>query len=433
MTYATKRITGLALVLTVAALIAAPQAGASGVELQEQGQGLGNSFAGAQAVGEDPSTIWWNPAGMARLKRSAISAAGYAIMARGDFVDRGSFRAPGIPFTGESGQTDEPVPVPSVYGVWKLDRCWTLGLGINAPFGLTTDWGKSWIGRYYGTKSALLTANINPSVSYRVNKCLSIGVGISAMYAHADLNNSIDFGAAAQMPQAFDGQVEVTGDSWGIGYNAGLLWEPGPCTRLGLHYRSRVEQSLEGDAKFDVPPPAAPIAAATGRFRNTDAQADIIFPDQLSLGIAHDINKKWTVLASVVWTNWSLFKDLRVRFQNPNEPDAVTPLDWEDTVRVALGVTFRPNDCWTFRAGTQWDQSPIPDATRTPRIPMNDRIWVSVGAGYRFNRHLRVELSYAHLFIEEGNIDLSSAEAGFLSGYVDGTVDIVGLQLTWDF
>ncbi|MFV1959417.1 MAG: OmpP1/FadL family transporter, partial [Planctomycetota bacterium] len=294
-------------------------------------------------------------------------------------------------------------------------------------------WGRSWIGPYHGSRSKLTSIDITPTVAWKINRCWSVGGSVSAMYAKAELGNAIDFGALLQQPQAVDGHVDVTGDDWGFGYGLGVLFEPSRRFRVGLNYRSRVTQNLTGDADFQVPGPALPISAVTGRFRDTDVEADIVFPDQLAVGCAWEVAPRWTLLASVAWTNWSLWRDLRVRFANPAEPDAVSRLDWEDTWRVALGATWRPNDRWTLRMGTQWDQSPIQDDTRSPRIPMNDRIWASLGAEYRISRSISVSGSYTHLFIAKGDIDQPSIEAGFLNGYVDGVADLFGLQLNWTF
>ncbi|MFV1958259.1 MAG: OmpP1/FadL family transporter, partial [Planctomycetota bacterium] len=156
------------LVLLLLAVAAAPPARAGGVEIEEQGQGLGNAFAGAQAVGEDASTVWWNPAAMTRIRRHEISVAGTAIWARGDFVDQGSFRAPGLPFRGETGRTDDIVPVPALYAVYAVSPRVKLGLAVNSPFGLITDWGRSWIGRYHGTRSKLTSIDITPTVAWKI-------------------------------------------------------------------------------------------------------------------------------------------------------------------------------------------------------------------------------------------------------------------------
>ena len=422
--------------LVVAVSIAtAPAAQAGGFEVLEQGRGVGNANAGVRATADDPTTVYWNPAGMTRFRCHAAAIHGSAIIPDAKFVDEGSFRLPTpvgpIPLTGEFGKTDDPIFTGGAFGIWSLSQKWKLGLGVNVPFGLTTDWGRSWIGRYHATNSELLTVNINPAVAYRINKCWSVAVGVSAMYAHAKLGTAIDFGALLMAPQSADGHVLVDGDGWGFGFNGGVLWEPTPCTRLGLHYRSRVNQELEGTAEFEVPPAAAAIPPATGRFMNTDATAEVTMPDTAGLSVYHELSPRWALLGDVTWTGWSTLDELRVDFANPAEPASVHTYDWKDTWRVALGVNFRPSRCWTVRLGTAWDQSPIPDAHRTPRIPGNDRFWASAGVTWQPSRNWMFDLFYTHVFVKDGDISQSSVPAGTLLGHVESRVDIVGLQITW--
>ncbi len=298
---------------------------------------------------------------------------------------------------------------------------------------MTTDWGRTWVGRYHATKSSLLTININPSVAWRVSEKLSVAAGVNLMYAQAELGNAIDFGAVVGQPQTADGHVTVDGDSWGYGWNVGLLWEPTACTRVGVHYRSRVKQEIDGTAEYEVPAAAAPIVGATGRFTDTNAETEVTLPDSLGISLYHALNPRWALLADVTWTGWSTFDELRIKFQNPAEPDSVTPWDWNDTLRLAVGANYQLNACWLLRTGLAYDQSPIPTETRTPRMPSNDRFWVSVGATYRMNRHWSFDLHYTHVFLLSGHIDQPSLTAGTLVGDVDAQVDIVGLQVNYDF
>ena len=72
----------------------ASQARAAGFALHEQGaSGLGNAYAGAAAVAEDATTVWWNPAGMARLGAGK------------HFAAAGAYIAPSTKFTNGASQT----------------------------------------------------------------------------------------------------------------------------------------------------------------------------------------------------------------------------------------------------------------------------------------------------------------------------------------
>ena len=150
-----------------------------------------------------------------------------------------------------AGSTDLGLtqPVPNFYYSHEYsDRLW-FGVGVNAPFGLKTDYDSNWVGRYHADKSELLTININPSVAFRIDEHASIGFGISAMYGDAVTWTNWINGGLFDGPPPCDNDLfgSVKGDDWGFGFNAGIILEPSPQTRLGLHYRSKVNLELEGN------------------------------------------------------------------------------------------------------------------------------------------------------------------------------------------
>jgi long-chain fatty acid transport protein len=300
-----------------------------------------------------------------------------------------------------------------------------------------TEYDSGWVGRYQGIKTELVTVDINPSISWRVNECLALGGGLSAQHGDAELTSAVDFGgilagfgSAGAAPQALDGRASMEGDGWGYGFNLGLLYTPRPSSRIGLAFRSSISHTLEGEAKFRVPPPATALNAL-GLFVDTDAEADVDLPESASIGYAEQIAEKWTVLCDVAWTRWSRFEELRIDFDSP-QPDSVTEEDWDDTWRAAFGLNYACNDTWTLRCGTMYDECPIPDKEhRTPRIPDGDRIWLAVGAGYQAGEDLVVDLSYAHLFFDDVDIDHTGTTGDRLVGTYEGEADILSVQLNW--
>ena len=124
-------------------------------------------------------------------------------------------------------------------------------------------------------------------------------------------------------------------------------------------------------------------------------------------------------MADITWTNWSTIDELRIRFDNPAESDAVTTVHWKDTFRYSVGAIYMPG-AWTFRAGAAYDETPVPDAAhRTPRIPDSDRIWVAAGAGYKFSDEISVDAGYAHLFVKDCDIrKTATGEDQFRGGTV---------------
>lgn len=450
--------TGLRLLTGVLGLLAlASPAYSAGFALIEQSvSGLGNAFAGGAAVAEDATTIFFNPAGMTRLKGQQAVAGLHLIMPQSDFKKESANLSPllgGAALTGgDGGQGGETGLAPNLYYAVNLDNGWAFGLGINAPFGLATEWDDGWVGRYHALRSEVMTVNINPSAAYRVNEHLSLGAGVSAQYVKAELSNAIDFGSitapAGGVPQGDDGKAELEADDWGYGFNLGMLYEFTENSRAGLAYRSRIKYTAEGDADFSV------SATATARlnamragnpavppFVDADVQADITLPDSASLSIYHGFNSKWAVMADVTWTNWSTFDELRVEFENA-QPDNVTTESWKDSWRYSLGATFNPSERLTLRAGIAYDEEPIPDAEhRTPRIPGEDRLWTSLGLGYRIGERAKVDVGYAHLFVDDSKINKQAGTdptgedfiRGSLKGEFENSVDIISAQLVYNF
>jgi long-chain fatty acid transport protein len=426
----------------------------SGFALIEQGvSGLGNAYAGGAAAAEDGSTVFFNPAGMTRIPSQFLGAAN-VIIPNFKFKNEGSTHLlqpiTGIPLLGgNGGDAGVTKVVPNLYFVQKVNDKVSLGLGINSPFGLTTEYDNGWVGRYYALKSELLTVNINPSIAYRFNEQFSIGAGLNVGYVKAELSNAIDFGtldaigrlglpagALALTPQRDDGAVELKGDAWGLGWNAGILYEFTKNTRVGLAYRSQISYTLKGDADFyNVPAGLNPLPV----FKNGGIEAKLKTPDSLSLSFFHSFNPQWAIMGDATWTNWSTFNELRIEFDNPYQPDSVVTTDWKDTYRFSLGTTFTPTNAWTFRFGIAYDQAPTPNERLiTPRIPDNDRFWMAIGGGYKFNDSIMVNIAYAHLFIDDAKVYKSTsnpedAVRGGLRGKFSGSVDIISAELQWVF
>ena len=146
-------------------------------------------------------------------------------------------------------------------------------------------------------------------------------------------------------------------------------------------------------------------------------------------------------MADITWTNWSKLNSLDIDIEDGSQ--SVTPLQWEDTLRYALGVTYKYNDTWLFRTGVAFDETPIPNKNlRTPRIPGENRTWLSLGANYKFDKQLSFDLGYAHLFVDDPKIDSTDAydpstgqTSGFhkVTGKYDASVDILSAQVNWRF
>ncbi|MCB1754384.1 MAG: outer membrane protein transport protein, partial [Gammaproteobacteria bacterium] len=300
------------------------------------------------------------------------------------------------------------------------------------------------------------SVNINPSLAWKLSDELSIGAGLSVQYLDATLSNAVDSGAvclgtapnnaaraecvkagltAANLEK--DSFAEVSGDSWAFNFNLGLLYKFNPRTRVGLAFRSEINHELEGEADFDVDPTLQQFLTAAGStaFTDTDVTADANLPASLSFSVSHDLDDKIQLLADITWTQWSSFEELRVKFDNPAQPDSFTTENWDDVMRYSIGVNYQHSETWTFRGGLAFDEEPIPSAEyRTPRIPGNDRTWLSFGVGYRLNSEVSMDFGYSHLFVDETPINHTDESIGHTTrGLYDSSINIFSAQLNWHF
>lgn len=420
----------------------AGQTQAAGFAIIEQSvTGLGNAYAGGAAVAEDASTVYFNPAGMTRVEGTQF-VGGFHIISPTTEFEGGAVVGGAVPVTGgDGGEAGVTGLVPNAYYVRDLGKGMKFGLGINAPFGLATDYDDGWEGRYHAIGSELLSINVNPALAFEFSDSLSFGAGINLQYIEVpELSQAIDFptvctglgiAGCAGVPTTNDGRADLEGDDWSWGFNLGLLYELSERTRLGLAYRSKVSHELEGTARFTGTPAQL---QALNVFVNDTVTADITMPETVSLSIYHEVSPHLAVMGDVTWTRWSRFDELRVKFDTSNQSDLVTPEQWDDSMRYSLGLNYAYSDRWTLRTGIAFDETPIPSAElRTPRIPGNDRRWLAFGASYRHSDEMVFDIGYAHLFVSDTPINNTNSTAATLTGTYESSVDILSAQVRWTF
>jgi long-chain fatty acid transport protein len=455
-----------ALHLGIALCFASSSAFASGFALLEQsGSRLGTAFAGTAAAADDASTIFFNPAGLAKLEGVQLLVVASGVSISSEFNNSGASQpALGQPLGGEGGDAGDWNAVPALYLALPINEQFAFGFGVNAPFGLKTEYDNGWMGRFQALNSEVKTYNYNPSLSWRVNDQLSFGVGANYQRIQAELTNSLNYTAivaqvlqgqvaAGTLPASqlqplitanagLEGNTVVRGDDAGWGFNVGMLYEFSADTRVGLAYRSGVDYTLEGSVRF-TPPTAqntfgaaiiAGASAAGQQLSNGPVKLDLELPDSATASFYHRMGKV-ELLADVAWTNWSSIQELRIVRTNGTEL-SVTPERWEDTMRYALGATYQISDAIKLRGGVAFDETNVPDSTRTARLPDEDRKWVALGAQWNPGGSFVVDVGYAHLFVDDAPLnqnDGSTAGRGLIVGEQQSTIDIVSAQLSYKF
>jgi long-chain fatty acid transport protein len=393
-------------------------AAASGFALIEQSaSGSGNAYAGGAASAEDASTIFFNPAGMSRLSGKQLTVTGHVIKFKAEFEDGGS-ASPAASVGELSADAGGWAFLPAGHYVMEIGPQVHAGIGVFAPFGLKTEYPDGWAGRYQALKSSMETLNINPSISYKLSDGFSIGAGINYQTITAELTNAVFMGA--------DGMSRMSGDDAAWGYNFGVLMDINASSRIGVSYRSSIDFKLKGNVHM-TDSTGAPVATVP-------VSADFRTPDTFSVSYFTSLNERWDVMADLTRTGWGSFQELRI-VDSAGTTQSLTTENWSNVWRAALGASYHYNTQWTARIGVAYDQTPVTDATRTARVPDEDRREIAVGGQYKADRHSTWDVSYAHLFVDNASVymDLTADNAGLLSGGYSNSVDIFSFQYTHNF
>ena len=257
------------------------------------------------------------------------------------------------------------------------------------------------------------------------------------------------YAAAGFLPGGNDGVTELTGDDWTVGFTIGALFEYRKADdrysffqdgRVGFSYRSGMDHTLDGHADFRRVPlitaAGAPVqfpkpTAFQDIFFNQDATASIDLPDVFHFSIYQRFDRQFAIMGDINWTRWSRLQRVPIVFANPDTPLTVLNINYEDAVRYAIGLEWYATDRVTLRTGFAYDETPIRSAEfRTPRIPDNNRYFLSAGLRWSPRDWMDIDVGYAHLFVETPGSNFTDNQGHALVGSYDAHVDIVSAAVT---
>ena len=413
----------------LACILAYPQgvlgAGFALYETGARANSLGSAMVGRA---DDPSAIFFNPAGITQLP-------GFQVMGGAIVIAPGTTVTTSHPGIGEtSNSTDGHIWFPPhLYATYQINNHLWLGFGMFSPFGLGSEFDGDWPGRFNSYRVIIETLNINPNIAWKINDEWSVAAGFNAMWFNLDLRNKIDPIRTGNNPRnLFNVDQRLEGDSWGFGGNVGVRYQPLDWLAFGASYRSRVKQTVEGRADFARPRQLR----RTPFFRDTDATGSIVLPDELFLGVTFYPSKVWSIELGAFWTNWSTFDELTIHYKNaiaPGVDSATREKNWTDVWRIHGGVEYKVCDWLDLRTGYEYDMEPIPDDHADYLVPANDRHLFAFGPGLHWGPW-NFDLSYMYLLITDRDVDARQVTDGVLdSKFRDGDAHLIGFSITRKF
>jgi long-chain fatty acid transport protein len=357
----------------------------SGFALFEAGA-RGSALMGTMvARADDPSAIFYNPAGLVQLPGLQVMGGFSLIVPRAEIVTHSGGVDTGTLMSSHVSA------VPHLFASYRIaDRVW-LGLGLNSPFGLGIKYNDTWPGSANIIKADIQTLNFNPTVAVKITDYLGFGAGLDIMYFKFNMKRILPLPLLG--PQTF----HLEGDTWGLGFNLGLHLKPRDDLSLGISYRSQVKQQLTGPAQFQP-----------YNVLNTPASGSIILPDMIFAGIMVRPLDKLSVEVGVIWTHWTLFRNFDVKFDN-SLGTLSERKNWHDTWRGQLGVEYRVLPWLDLRTGYSLENEPMPDRYVDFLVPTSNRRHnFSFGPGFRW-RDMTIDLSYTLVYMPDRTVNTSLA------------------------
>lgn len=392
--------------------VSASAAFAGGYRLNESGAkatAMGGAFV---ARADDPSAIFFNPAGLSYLKGMNVMLGGELIL------PSTSFRSLS-PVSTETDMNSISFFPPNAYITYSMDNGLGFGVGLYTPYGLGTDWPTNWPGNTIVTTINLQTFYINPTISYSYENLVSVGIGFDYVLGSVEL--------AQRVPTPFTTEPTATlkGSGNGSTFNFGVLITPVKEISLGFSYRGRANlKATDGTLTFS----GLGSLAGQSEFANGTVSTSVPLPASWSIGLAYK-GDKYSVEADYQWVGWSAYTSLNLNIaQGSTTTEKSIVGDYNDSYVLRVGGDYIINRMFTVRAGVFYDKSPVPDMYLEPLLPDADKLGLNIGVGVNVTNNITVDASYMFLPFKQRTTTTSAID---FNGTYNTTANLLGIDVSY--
>lgn len=377
----------------------------------------GEAFA---ATADNPSAIYYNPAGLTQLEAGhQLRVGSYSL-----YLDP-TFQAPGGAINaGTTYHIDKPYALaPQMFYTYGFaDRPVTLGVGVYAPHGAGVTWPEETGFRALAIEGTLTYLRVNPVVAVELLPGLSVAGGIMIDYGDIGLAQGTLADAAP-----FANHFRFEGDTVGVGFNLGIFLKADEKLTLGATLRSATPMNFEGRTSIEEQPFVQPT--------KVPAAAEFEFPLTAVLGVSYRPTENWNIEINADYTQWSSLGKVSIKQSEPApfpvQQDVPFILGWEDSWILKFGATrYFPNG-WQASAGYVFNENSVPNDYYSPLAADLDRHIFSVGVG-RETEGFGWDVTYQLGIGDEREVKGSSPGSTpgfFVDQNADGTYDFVSHAL----
>jgi len=434
----TKLVAGIAL---ATATLISQQISAAGFAVNEQSAtASGTALAGNAASDTDISFSYWNPALFANATETTLYINGSYVMPSVDMsnqtANNAALSAYGVTVSSTEGSSDpsESATIPSIYLAVPINAKTVLGVSLNVPFAISSDYDDDWAGKYHATKTELQDISLSLSAAYRVNDWVDVGASIQAHSTSMTLEAEvIDFDSSSGDGGYGSQELE---DDLSFGWSVGIAMEPKPGTRIGVGYRSEVKVNQEGEVDFTDMSSTAETNLGTV---DSDITADNTLPSLLTLSLEQELTDDLTLGLTAMRTGWSSVQELNIDYDDDTTSlgNSVVTLNYKDVWFYSVGLTYDYSEDLILRTGYALDNSPSDPDNLSARAPGSDRQWLTFGGTYNVSESTQVMFSYIRLTSDSATVDKDGtgedSSRGSFSADYDISANIVALAVNTSF
>lgn len=369
------------------------------------------------AVVNDATATYHNPAALTLVNNSQFIALGSVADFNSHFTGR--FLSYIDDFT-QSGQarTHAIYDLPSLYFSIPILEKFRFGMAVVSNK-LNSDIDETSILRYTTPNSQIQNIDFMPALGIQLNDYLSVGAGFNYSYARFTANPITGFPGLI-IP---DSQSHNVASGGSCGGNAGFVIKLAASTLIGFNYRSAVSYQFNGSSKFEGTP------AITSRNYNFDFWT----PARSVLTLSYFITPDLGFISTIQRVQWSIFDTVvfhdlatQVGAQSIIVPEAIVPYHFHDTWSFTLGGIKNISPKWVVRVAGTYDQSP---SNGNYRITNGDTLVLGASIGYVIYKNVSIDGSYAHAFIKNQPINITSNN-NMITGVNKCVGDAISLKLT---
>jgi len=433
---------------------------ASGIAIPEQGSkasAMGNAFV---ATADDPTALFYNPAGIAFLD-------GYKFSFNMTYINPHiKYNSPTV---GSYTERAKNFFIPSFYLTMPLTEKIFFGFSVTAPYNLATDWGDNFPGRFASRHAKIVTLNYQPSLTFKLDDHNALGISLNYYDSEVNLIRAVDTTVLSSYVQDLagnapytivpsEGTIDTRVRDQAFGFNIGYLYKNKPWS-FGLVYKSKASFNYEGHASFETSPYLH--NGNESAFPGSEVSFDLdSVPALAQAGLSYESGNLLTEF-DLQWTNWSQWDKANVHFKThtvggvyvwagvphlyttvPVIEDETLPFKWEDTMAYRLGFNYKWSDRTEIRWGLVYDEAPVPEETLSPVLPDKDRWMLTFGMGHKMGKW-QIDWYSQYIHFKNGDITASNIYRYNSNGlYIypmtpdgkyKGKSYLCGVQITYSF